>query len=64
VILNLHLLILRRFYVRSLQAHRCGAAGVDNNTLRVVTVARKHGFGSNLSNLVHFHVCEVDGVFG
>lgn len=40
-----------------------GAAHLDKPSLHIGAVAFIHGFGSSLSEHVHFHVCAVDGMF-
>lgn len=62
-VLNMALRIFLRVIAQSLQAHGPGATQMDKAALPIDAVAFIHRFGASLNEHVHFHGCEVDGVF-
>ena len=55
--------IFLRVIAQTLQASSPGAARTDKAALHIGAVAFIYCFGSSFNEHVHFHVCEVDGVF-
>jgi hypothetical protein len=62
-VLGMVLRIFLRVIAQTLQANSPGAANADKAALHIGAVAFIHRFGSSLNELVHLHVCAVDGVF-